>query len=164
MILNLRKISSLHSKRNRLMSCLSMSTMCLLITASIVIITIISITPIIILSLGRRSLFTFKVKSTPVKGILFWLLSYSSWTQLKYNNFQDNQFYQDCKLLFGFKGQPREQDGLWIWTRKENIIWAQLVGTNRTDIVMSTFTLLFSATKERKYQSVSKDHFFSILS
>ncbi len=53
MIPNMRKVSSLQSKGNKLMSFLSMSTMCLLITASIVIITIISITPIIILSLGK---------------------------------------------------------------------------------------------------------------
>lgn len=61
MIPNLRKVSSLHSKGNRLMSFLSMSTMCLLITASIVIITIISITPIIILSLGKSCFFTGRI-------------------------------------------------------------------------------------------------------
>lgn len=42
-------------KSNSLLSCLSISTMCLLIFTSIIIITIISITPIIILGLGEIS-------------------------------------------------------------------------------------------------------------
>ena len=49
----LRKFCAINMKSNSLLSCLSVSTMCLLIFASIVIITIISITPIIILGLGE---------------------------------------------------------------------------------------------------------------
>lgn len=48
-----KKLCSVSIKSNSLLSCLSVSTMCLLVFASIIIITIISITPIIILGLGE---------------------------------------------------------------------------------------------------------------
>jgi hypothetical protein len=53
MLTQFKRNCTVNIKSNRLMSCLSLSTMCLLILASIVIITIISVTPIIILGLGE---------------------------------------------------------------------------------------------------------------
>ena len=49
----MKRLCSVQLKSNRLLSCLSMSTMCLLIFTTIVIITIISMTPIIVLGLGE---------------------------------------------------------------------------------------------------------------
>ena len=49
----MKQFCSIQLKKNRLLSCLSVSTMCLLIFTTIIIITIISITPIIILGLGE---------------------------------------------------------------------------------------------------------------
>lgn len=48
-----KRLCSVRIQSNSLLSCLSVSTMCLLVFASIIIITLISITPIIILGLGE---------------------------------------------------------------------------------------------------------------
>jgi len=53
MISKFKKSCAINVKSNPLMACLSLSTMCLLITASIVIITVISVSPIVILGLGE---------------------------------------------------------------------------------------------------------------
>ena len=53
MLTQLRKSCLLNIKSSRLISCLSLSTMILLVFASIVIMTIISVTPIIILGIGE---------------------------------------------------------------------------------------------------------------
>ena len=47
-----RKSCAIEIKSNTLMSCLSLATMTLLVFASVVIITIIAVTPIIILGIG----------------------------------------------------------------------------------------------------------------
>jgi hypothetical protein len=52
MIQKLRKSCAIDIESNALMSCLSLATMTLLIFASIVMMTIISVTPIIILGIG----------------------------------------------------------------------------------------------------------------
>ena len=49
----IRKSCAIDIKSNSLMTCLTLSTMGLLVFASIVIITIISVTPIIILGIGE---------------------------------------------------------------------------------------------------------------
>lgn len=49
----IKKFCSVSLKSNSLLTCLSVCTMCLLIYTTIIIITIISITPIIILGLGE---------------------------------------------------------------------------------------------------------------
>ena len=49
----MKNLCSIKLKRNSLLACLSVCTMCLLIFTTIVIITVISITPIIILGLGE---------------------------------------------------------------------------------------------------------------
>lgn len=53
MLSQISKNCAVNIKSNRLMSCLSLSTMTLLILASVVIITIINVTPIVILGLGE---------------------------------------------------------------------------------------------------------------
>jgi hypothetical protein len=53
MLTQARKNCAVNIKSNGLMSCLSLSTMTLLILASVVIITIINVTPIVILGLGE---------------------------------------------------------------------------------------------------------------
>lgn len=53
MIAKLKKSCSIDIKSSNLMSCLSLSTMTLLVFASIVMMTIISVTPIIILGIGE---------------------------------------------------------------------------------------------------------------
>lgn len=53
MLGQLHKSCSVNVKSNKLMSCLSLSTMTLLILSSVVIITIINVTPIVILGLGE---------------------------------------------------------------------------------------------------------------
>jgi hypothetical protein len=64
------KLCTVSIKSNGLLSCLSVSTMCLLIYVSIIIITIISITPIIILGLGEISAGQRDVILTPNIGYL----------------------------------------------------------------------------------------------
>lgn len=56
-------------KSNSLLSCLSVCTMCLLVFTSIIIITIISITPIIILGLGEINAGQRDVVLTPVNTV-----------------------------------------------------------------------------------------------
>ena len=51
----IKRFCSVSLESNKLLTCLSVSTMCLLIYTTIIIITIISITPIIILGLGEIS-------------------------------------------------------------------------------------------------------------
>lgn len=63
----MKQLCSIKLKHNRLLSCLSVCTMCLLIFTSIVIITVISITPIIILGLGEISAGQRDVILYPVK-------------------------------------------------------------------------------------------------
>ncbi len=53
MLTQAKKSCTVNIKSNGLMSCLSLSTMTLLILASVVIITIINVTPIVILGLGE---------------------------------------------------------------------------------------------------------------
>jgi hypothetical protein len=53
MLTQIKKNCTVNINSGRLLSCLSLSTMCILIFASIVIITVISITPVIILALGE---------------------------------------------------------------------------------------------------------------
>lgn len=65
---NIRRLCTINLKSNSLLSCLSISTMCLLIFTSIIIITIISITPIIILGLGEISAGQRDVILTPTQG------------------------------------------------------------------------------------------------
>ena len=66
----LKKLCAVNIKSNSLLSCLSVSTMCLLIFTSIIIITIISITPIIILGLGEITAGQRDVILTPTKDYL----------------------------------------------------------------------------------------------
>lgn len=65
-----KKLCTVKIKSNSLLSCLSVSTMCLLVFASIIIITIISITPIIILGLGEINAGQRDVLLTPLNGFL----------------------------------------------------------------------------------------------
>lgn len=63
----MKKLCTVNLKSNTLLSCLSISTMCLLIFTSIIIITIISITPIIILGLGEITAGQRDIILTPAK-------------------------------------------------------------------------------------------------
>lgn len=64
------KFCAVTIKSNSLLSCLSVSTMCLLVFTSIIIITIISITPIIILGLGEITAGQRDVILSPPRGHL----------------------------------------------------------------------------------------------
>lgn len=66
----LKKLCAVEVKSSSLLSCLSVSTMCLLIFTSIIIITVISITPIIILGLGEISAGQRDVILTPTQDFI----------------------------------------------------------------------------------------------